>query len=198
MNITPKWIRSALPFLFTALWLAIICGSVAALHSYEITAAKTTTSAPQWPAGVSLPRPVIIPVLIMMFHPNCPCSRASITELVALIARHRNQVTAYAIFTSQPGTPQDPATRDIWTTACSTPGLIAIRDNNGAIGHAFHATTSGQIFLYDSDGNLRFTGGITPSRAHIGDNFGARAIETFLTTGVAPRSQTSVFGCALY
>jgi hypothetical protein len=178
--------------------MAIICASFAALHSYETTAAITTASPPQWPTGVTLPRPAGKPVLIMMLHPNCPCSRASITELVALLAQHRTQLTAYAVFTTSTGTPQDPATRDIWTTAASTPGLIAIRDNGTAIGHAFHATTSGQVFLYDTDGNLRFTGGITPSRAHTGDNFGTRSIETFLSTGVAPNSQTRVFGCALY
>ena len=198
MTIRLKWIRSAVPIMCTSIWLAIICGSVAALHSYETTAAKTTASAPQWPTGIPLPRPATRPVLIIMLHPNCPCSRASIAELAELLARHPSQLTAYAVFTSSPGTPQDPATVDIWTTAASTPGLIAIRDNNATIGHALHATTSGQIFLYDSTGTLQFTGGITPSRAHTGDNFGSRSIETFLTTGVTPRSQTSVFGCALY
>ena len=71
-------------------------------------------------------------------------------------------------------------------------------DDNGVEARRFHAVTSGQTALYDIEGRLLFSGGITGSRGHSGDNAGRSAIVSLLNTGDAERTETSVFGCPLY
>ena len=44
----------------------------------------------------------------------------------------------------------------------------------------FGSATSGQTLLYDGDGALRFSGGITGSRSHAGDNAGRRSLVALL------------------
>jgi hypothetical protein len=45
---------------------------------------------------------------------------------------------------------------------------------------------------------LIFSGGITGSRGHAGDNAGEMTLVSLLTRGQADRSGTSVFGCPLF
>jgi len=62
----------------------------------------------------------------------------------------------------------------------------------------FGVETSGQTLLYDAGGRLIFSGGITGSRGHAGDNAGEAALVALLTSGQADRRATSVFGCPLF
>jgi hypothetical protein len=60
----------------------------------------------------------------------------------------------------------------------------------------FGARTSGYVAAYDAAGRLRFSGGITGSRGHQGDNAGRETLIAVLTS--ADRTGThAVFGCAL-
>jgi hypothetical protein len=58
--------------------------------------------------------------------------------------------------------------------------------------------TSGQTVLYDNEGALLFSGGITGARGHAGDNAGRTSLVELLNRGAAGRSRTSVFGCPLF
>ena len=58
--------------------------------------------------------------------------------------------------------------------------------------------TSGQTLLYDEDGRLAFSGGITGARAHAGDNLGRQSLVALLNREPAKRSATNVFGCPLF
>src|SRR5712691_5642885 len=60
------------------------------------------------------------------------------------------------------------------------------------------APTSGQTVLYDSQGRLLFSGGITGSRGHSGDNAGRSSIVSLVNAGVADQKETIVFGCPLF
>lgn len=71
-------------------------------------------------------------------------------------------------------------------------------DDNGAEANRFHAATSGQTLLYDAAGRLLFSGGITGSRGHSGDNAGQTAIVSLVNSGAAELTETSVFGCPLF
>jgi hypothetical protein len=61
----------------------------------------------------------------------------------------------------------------------------------------FHAEVSGLTMLYNADGKLLFSGGITASRGHSGDNVGRSSIVSLVTCGTSERTRTPVFGCAL-
>ena len=75
--------------------------------------------------------------------------------------------------------------------------MHVLPDENGVDATVFDAATSGQTLLYDADGRLIFSGGMTGARGHSGDNAGRTALTALLTDGRSATSQTSVFGCLL-
>lgn len=71
-------------------------------------------------------------------------------------------------------------------------------DDGGLEAARFHASTSGTVLLYSAAGRLRFEGGVTESRGHVGDNFGLDELSAALNATTASESRSSqVFGCAL-
>jgi hypothetical protein len=108
----------------------------------------------------------------------------------------QGRVTAYVLFLKPEGSTDDWEKTDLWQNAASIPGVNAVVDD-GVEARRFQAETSGQIVLYDADGRLLFSGGITGSRGHSGDNAGRSAIVSLLNTGEAERAETPVFGCRL-
>ena len=58
-------------------------------------------------------------------------------------------------------------------------------------------STSGQTILYGADGTLLFSGGITGSRGHAGDNDGRAGLVALLTRAGRGQTRTKVFGCPL-
>jgi len=76
------------------------------------------------------------------------------------------------------------------------PGVRLIVDHDGRETDRFGARVSGQTFLYDRDGRLRFSGGVTMSRGHVGANAGTEAIRDVMQ-GRPASATAAVFGCAL-
>jgi hypothetical protein len=72
-----------------------------------------------------------------------------------------------------------------------------IRDQGGVEARRFDVEGSGHVLLYAPSGKLLFSGGITPSRGHEGDNAGRSAIVSLILRGHAPVDHTPVFGCSL-
>jgi hypothetical protein len=134
----------------------------------------------------------------MLSHPHCPCTRASIEELNRLMAQTQGRVIAYVLFLKPTGSSTDWEKTDLWQSAARIPGVKVLVDDNGSEAHRFHAMTSGQTALYDIDGHLLFSGGITRARGHSGDNAGRSAIVSLLNTGDSDQTETPVFGCPLY
>jgi hypothetical protein len=113
------------------------------------------------------------------------------------MAQAQGRVTAYALFLKPPGSSEDWEKTDLWQSAASIPGVNVVVDS-GVEAQRFHAVTSGQTVLYDAEGRLLFSGGITSSRGHSGDNAGRSAIVSLLNTGETEAAGTSVFGCPLF
>jgi hypothetical protein len=77
-------------------------------------------------------------------------------------------------------------------------GVSAAWDPDGREARVFGAQTSGVVFLYDTHGELLFEGGITGSRGHAGENFGADRLAAALRSGRPGAGTPSpVFGCSL-
>src|SRR5262249_6680631 len=87
---------------------------------------------------------------------------------------------------------------DLWRAATRLPNVTVVRDDDGIEARSFGAATSGQTLLYDRHGALEFSGGITGSRAHEGDNDGRQSLVALLNGGRNARSGTNVFGCPLF
>jgi hypothetical protein len=114
------------------------------------------------------------------------------------MAHSQGRLTAYVLFLKPTDFSEDWEKTDLWRSAASIPGVTAMIDDQGAEANRFHAATSGQTLLYDAAGSLLFSGGITGSRGHSGDNAGQAAIVSLVNSGAAARTETSVFGCPLF
>ena len=135
--------------------------------------------------------------LLVFAHPQCPCSRATVRELSAIMAQNRRSVDAYVLFLAPQSEGDLWVKGALWQEAAGIPGLHLVEDSGGREAQLFGASTSGQVLLYDSRGRLLFKGGITAARGHVGPNAGSEAILHLLLGSAGPRKTTPVFGCSL-
>lgn len=175
----------------------MIAAGLTLLWGYENTSGAAAAPPAQWPLDSGIHLATDRATLVVLVHPHCPCTRASIGELARLMTQAQGRVTAYALFVKPPGSSDDWEKTDLWQSAASIPGVNVVVDE-GVEAQRFHAATSGQTVLYDAEGHLLFSGGITGSRGHSGDNAGRDAIVSLLNTGEAERAETAVFGCPLF
>ena len=181
-----------------AAWLATVLAGFAWLSTYKATPGAVAGEAPpRWPVDSHVPRDPERATLVMFAHPHCPCTRASVSELARLMGRLPGRLSARVLFLRPPDVTVDWERTDLWRTVSTTPGAVALRDDDGVEAARFGAATSGFTVLYAADGRLLFKGGLTASRGHEGDSFGQRRVVSLLTTGTADRSDSPVFGCAL-
>ena len=110
----------------------------------------------------------------------------------------RGRVTAYVLFVKPANLAEGWEKTDLWASATAIPGVSVVEDDDGIEARRFHAATSGQTMLYDKNGKLIFSGGMTGARGHEGDNAGRTAIVSLLTADQANESETPVFGCPLF
>jgi hypothetical protein len=181
-------------------WAAAVAFGSARLLNYEFMPGAAGTPSRSWPSdppslrgapGIRpnrrVPAERVDATLVMVAHPRCPCTRASIAELGHVMAHAQNSVAAYVLF-YRPGTfPPGWERTDLWRSAAAIPGVTVIADPDGRQARRFGAVTSGHVLLYDRTGKLLFTGGITGSRGHAGDNDGADSVIQLLTRGPTAR-----------
>ena len=178
-------------------WLIAVGAGTGLLWSYSLTAGVSAAAPEEWPAGSRIERGANRATLLMFAHPQCPCTRASIGELASVIARCQGRVEAYVVFLKPAGFGDEWVESDLWGSAASIPGVRVIADTDGIEARRFSAATSGQTVLYDEDGRLLFSGGITGARGHAGDNPGRSTVVSLLTAGGAEQARSPVFGCSL-
>jgi hypothetical protein len=186
-----------LPLAGVALTAAII-GGLGILWRYSLTPGPGGTPSAFWPTQSRLGRKAGALKLVMVVHPHCPCTRASIGELEILMTQAQGQLDASVIFLKPPGFSDNWTKAALWRAAVAIPGVSAMIDD-GHEARLFGAATSGQTMVYGSEGRLLFSGGITAARGHFGVNAGASNIAVLLEQA-APRAagKTPVYGCALF
>lgn len=182
---------------FGILWIAAVAGGGRLLLNYETTPGEVGDVPQSWPSRSSVSLAPDRPTLVMIAHPQCPCTRASAAELAQLMARLPNRVRAFVLFYTPRDVAPDWQESDLRKTVAQISGITVVSDIDGLEARRFGAETSGHTFLFDVSGRLLFNGGITASRGHSGDNVGESAIVSILNQGRATR-QTSVFGCSFH
>ena len=189
--------RHSAPWLALGLaWIVAVGAGVRVLWSYEIAPGRAAEAPIRWPRHSRLPR-AHRPTLVVMLHPRCPCSQATLEELDVLLTRLRDRVSAVVLFVVPPHFPGDPETSDLWRRAAGIRNAVIVRDDDGREARRFHVATSGTALLYAATGELLFSGGITASRGHIGDNNGVDTIARFVLEDATSGDDTPVFGCPL-
>jgi hypothetical protein len=135
--------------------------------------------------------------LFVVLHPRCPCSRATVDELARLLARCGGAVDAHALFLAPAGTDPGWTHTDLWDQAAAIPGLDLLADADGRLEQRLGVLTSGHVLLYAAGGRLLFSGGITSSRGHAGDNVGEELVVALAGGERAEPGTAPVFGCPL-
>jgi hypothetical protein len=191
-----RWLVFGVLTLAAVIWTATVAAALHAIRSFESTPG-TAASAPQtWPASSSVPHADGAWTLVMLVHPHCSCSRASISELQAVLEKAPHSVRSYLLVYRPREFPAGWEKTDVYDSATRLRGAHVLIDNDGVEAARFGGFTSGQTFLYDGDGKLRFEGGITLLRGHAGLNSGRAGIIRIANTQ-SGNGTHPVFGCAI-
>ncbi len=180
------------------IWIAAVALGMGWLWSYNQAAGAPATPPERWPKETTVSLANDKFTLVLLAHPKCPCTQATIEELSRLITNCNGRISTYVLFAIPQGVPDDWYHTDLWRSAALIPGVKTVVDHDGTEAVRFQAYTSGQVVLYDPQGQLRFRGGITQSRGHEGDNAGRSAIEAIVNKGSSDTDHTAVFGCPLF
>ncbi len=174
-------------------WMLGIGFGVMKVQRFESTPGAVGLTPAEWPAGSQIARDPDRMTLVMLIHPQCSCTHASLTELASVMERAHGRVNAWILIV-QPESVLHSAT---WHEAAQLSGVHVALDPHGAEAVRFGALTSGYLVLYDAAGRLRFSGGITGARGHTGDNMGRHQLLTMLDAATPATQRHAVFGCAL-
>lgn len=182
------------------LWFILILTGTARLWAYQLTAGRQATPPHVWPTSGQLPRHVGRPLLIMVAHPQCSCTRASLNQLERLTARFSaldSRPDVYLSVITEESAETNRSHSAIVEAASRIQGLQVLMDHGGKFAERLGAKVSGTVLLYASNGNLLFSGGITDARGHEGDAIGQRAILAALFGKPSPTDAAPAFGCGL-
>ena len=201
--------RRAIWAVLTIVWLGLAIAGLSVLWRFDNAPGVGATPPARWPASSALTRSPGQPTLVLLAHPQCSCTLATLDELGEALARAQQRPKTYVLFLKPEGFANGWEQTESWRIAAALPGVTVVRDDSGREAGRFGAATSGQTLLFDGEGNLLFSGGITAARGHAGDNAGRSELVSLLnrdsspraaglTSGQPPRDATSVFGCPLF
>lgn len=178
-------------------WLSFALGGFLLLGHYDSAPGTAEVAPSKFPTLSGIEIASDGPTLIMFLHPYCPCSRASVSELESILALTANFPKTYILFIEPKGAKPGWSQSDLFVQASKVSGVIVKTDREGKIASLFGAKTSGHCLLYSASEDLLFSGGITESRGHAGDNPAKDALIKQIRQPDSALRKTLVFGCAL-
>ena len=186
--------------ILVAVWLLAVGLGLHTLLRYKAKAGNAGQPPSTWPGNTLVSSPLHKPLLVMFAHPRCPCTKASLGELEQLVARAQNQFDVAVVFYEPAGGSKAWSSSGLVGEARSIPGVRVQFDSDGNLAKRFSIETSGHTLVYGANHKLLFSGGITGSRGHFGDNKGLAAVEDIIRDHSSPlaRTTTPVFGCELF
>ena len=137
---------------FVMLWLACAVGGLFVVWAYDNGPGVPGTAGAEWPANTSLQPATDRPTLVLLAHPQCTCTRATLGELAEALARAQSPPRTYVVFLKPSSMPDGWEQTDLWKTAAALPNATVVRDDDGGEAERFGAATSGQTLLYDARG----------------------------------------------
>src|SRR3954462_10992215 len=84
-------------------WMAALAFGARVMLKYETTAGPVGPVAAHWPSASIVSRSADKPTLVMLGHPHCPCTRASIAELAQIMAQAYGKANAFVLLAKPPG-----------------------------------------------------------------------------------------------
>jgi hypothetical protein len=181
----------------TAVWALTVAAGTLSLWRYKSVAGDPGLTVSSWPAGTRVTRAGGRHTLVMVAHPRCPCTVASLTELEGLAHELSPAVDVHVLFVLPKGTSEGWERTPLFDKASAIPGAHVFVDRGGREAALFGAQTSGDTLLFDREGRRLFHGGITAARGHVGENAGRSRVAQLILQGTADHDSSSVYGCAL-
>src|SRR5215470_1273351 len=112
-------------------WLVAVALGQRTMLDYDFTPAQPGDPPAKWPSDSKIPRTAGLPTIVLLAHPRCPCTRATIDELARMMARLHNQVIAVVIFVRPQGLSEQWEKTDLWRDAARIPGVAVFSDGDG-------------------------------------------------------------------
>lgn len=178
------------------IWLALLLIGHTIMFEYELTAGPLSNSKRIFPECTSLQLAHSSQNLILFLHPACPCSSATVDEFCQLMRVGKKDAVGTVVFLMPDDKEGEWSLLPIMSRVRKIPNVSILQDANGALAETFGVITSGHLLIYDGRGILNFSGGITGSRGHTGDNqYFAVAKRTIINKN-PDFATTPVFGCS--
>jgi len=183
-----------------AVWMAVVGLIFGALGFYGSTPGAISAPPAQWPQETALERSTATATLLVFLHPHCPCSRATLENLRTVV-----DGPALAVILVSIGDQSLASEDSTHFASCrmqmeswkQRSNVSLVHDTQGEETRRFQAATSGHCLLFDADGNLTFSGGVTSSRGHRGACAGLASL-TAAVNGQPGDASYPVFGCPLF
>jgi hypothetical protein len=179
------------------IWASLLFTGHLVLFEYEMTEGPLGNSKRIFPEKSSVQLTHGRQNIILFLHPACPCSAASVDEFHELIREGENDSVGKVVFFMPPDQESEWSLLPLISSVKRIPHVSVSYDTNGAQAELFGATTSGHVFIYDGRGILQFSGGITGSRGHTGDNKNLEIAKNTIIARSPKFATTPVFGCSL-
>lgn len=178
------------------IWAATVGAMYHAVRRFETTPGRGAAVRTMWPV-----RSRILPerdrwTLVMLIHPHCSCTKASLQELERIIEMSGTSLQTYVLVYRPSDFQAGWEKTETFEAAKHLQRAHVIVDPDGAEARLFGGFTSGQTFLYDREGALRFSGGVTSLRGHAGVNRGSMDVVD-IVHAKAQQGTHPVFGCAI-
>jgi hypothetical protein len=150
-----------------------------ALWRYAATPGVAGNPPAYWPRKSRITRDPKRLMLVMIAHPHCPCTRASLGELEEVMAHSSGHLRAVVIFVNPANFGDDWMKTDLWFSLAKIPAVSPLIDEGSEL-ERFGGATSRETMVDDRNGKLVFSGAITAARGHWGDNQRIAAIRKLL------------------
>lgn len=171
-------------------------------YGFKTNGAEGRESTLPWASDSSLLLAGDRPTLLLFIHPRCPCTRATIRELQRTLRDPRiagsHEPKVIVVASSPADEANEWSATETVRRASALPRAEFYQDIGGKEASRFGAVTSGDVRLFQQDGELLFAGGVTASRGHEGDSVGnVRLYQLLSQPAQSPQPSTPVFGCQL-
>ncbi len=180
-----------------SLWIGLVLIGHLVLFEYEMTASPLADTRRIFPEKSTIQLAHGRQNIVMFLHPMCPCSLSSVDEFRELMRSGQKDLLGTVVAYMPRDQEAEWSLQPVFSSLKRIRNVSVVYDIDGVQTKLFGATTSGHVLIYDGRGILQFTGGITDSRGHTGDNANYELAKKTIVARNPKFTTAPVYGCAL-